>query len=137
MAKKLYIPGPTQVSPDMLAAMAQPMIGHRTKEYAALHKDVVEHLRWLLNTRERVFLSTSSSFGIMEGAVRNLVGKRCVNFANGAFSKKWHDVTLRCGKEADMVVLSSDITACAPEKITDAKVLGTMIGGEWVYTSKK
>ncbi len=103
MAKKLYIPGPTQVSPDMLAAMAQPMIGHRTKEYAALHKDVVEHLRWLLNTRERVFLSTSSSFGIMEGAVRNLVGKRCVNFANGAFSKKWHDVTLRCGKEADMV----------------------------------
>ncbi len=37
----------------------------------------------------------------MEGAVRNLVGKRCANFCNGAFSDKWHDVTKRCGKEAD------------------------------------
>jgi aspartate aminotransferase-like enzyme len=38
----------------------------------------------------------------MEGAVRNLVQKGCASFANGAFSKKWHDVTLRCGIEADL-----------------------------------
>ena len=44
--------------------------------------------------------------------------------------------SITVGKEADMVVLDSDITVCKPEKITDAKVLGTMIGGEWVYTSK-
>jgi aspartate aminotransferase-like enzyme len=39
----------------------------------------------------------------MEGAIRNLVGTRCVNFCNGAFSDKWHDVTVRCGKQADAV----------------------------------
>ena len=37
----------------------------------------------------------------MEGAVRNLVQKRCANFGNGAFSSKWHDVTVRCGIAAD------------------------------------
>ncbi len=33
--------------------------------------------------------------------MRNLVQKRCANFGNGAFSNKWHDVTRRCGLEAD------------------------------------
>jgi aspartate aminotransferase-like enzyme len=44
---------------------------------------------------------SSSAFGVMEGAVRNLVRKRCACFCNGAFSDKWHDVALRCGKAAD------------------------------------
>jgi aspartate aminotransferase-like enzyme len=79
------------------------MIGHRMPEYAALHKRVKAGLKKVLITENRVFLSTSSAFGVMEGAVRNLVKGRCVNFCNGAFSDKWHDVTLRCGKEADAV----------------------------------
>jgi aspartate aminotransferase-like enzyme len=102
MSKKLYIPGPVEVSADVLEAMATPMIGHRMKEYAVLHKEVTDGLQKLLNAPGPVFLSTSSAFGVMEGAVRNLVQKRCASFANGAFSKKWHDVTLRCGLEADL-----------------------------------
>jgi aspartate aminotransferase-like enzyme len=103
MAKKLFIPGPIDVAPEILQAMSTPMIGHRMKEYAALHKGVKEKLKRLLFTEGRVFLSTSSAFGVMEGAVRNLVGSRCANFCNGAFSDKWHDVTKRCGKEADAI----------------------------------
>lgn len=103
MAKKLFIPGPIEVAPEILQAMASPMIGHRMSEYAVLHKRVTDRLKELLFTREKVFLATSSAFGVMEGAVRNLVGKRCANFCNGAFSDKWHDVTKRCGKEADAV----------------------------------
>jgi aspartate aminotransferase-like enzyme len=56
-----------------------------------------------MSTENRVFLATSSAFGVMEGAVRNLVKGRCANFCNGAFSDKWHDVTKRCGKEADAI----------------------------------
>ena len=89
------------MAPEILQAMATPMIGHRMTEYAALHKGVKKKLRQLLFTEGRVFLATSSAFGVMEGAVRNLVGKRCANFCNGAFSDKWHKVTLSCGKEAD------------------------------------
>jgi predicted phosphoserine aminotransferase len=101
MAKKLFIPGPVEVHPDILQAMATPMIGHRMKEYAILHGGVKEKLKKLLFTENKVFLSTSSAFGVMEGAVRNLVASRCANFCNGAFSNKWHDVTKRCGKDAD------------------------------------
>ncbi|HEY6838667.1 MAG TPA: alanine--glyoxylate aminotransferase family protein [Geobacteraceae bacterium] len=103
MTKKLFIPGPVEVHPEILNAMATPMIGHRMKEYAVLHREVKEKLKKLLFTEKKVFLATSSAFGVMEGAVRNLVGSRCVNFCNGAFSDKWHDVTKRCGKDADAV----------------------------------
>lgn len=103
MYKKLFIPGPVPVHPDILAAMATPMIGHRMKEYAELHGRVTSRLKQLMLTDERVFLATSSAFGVMEGAIRNLVGTRCANFCNGAFSDKWHDVTLRCGKQADAI----------------------------------
>lgn len=101
MHKKLFIPGPVEIAPEILAAMATPMIGHRMPEYAKLHKGVTDKLKKLMFTEARVFLATSSAFGVMEGAVRNLVAKRCANFCNGAFSDKWHDVTRRCGKEAD------------------------------------
>ncbi|RII25590.1 MAG: aminotransferase [Geobacter sp.] len=103
MRKKLFIPGPVEVAPEILQAMATPMVGHRMPEYAVLHKGVKEKLKRLLETDSRVFLATSSAFGVMEGAVRNLVGKRCANFCNGAFSDKWHDVTRRCSKEADAI----------------------------------
>lgn len=102
MSKKLYIPGPVQISPDVYEAMCRPMVGHRMKEYAEVHGRVTGRLKAMLNTVDPVFLSTSSAFGVMEGAVRNLVQKRCANFANGAFSAKWHDVTRRCGIEADL-----------------------------------
>src|ERR1035437_1986235 len=101
MVKKLFIPGPVEVDPAILQSMATPMIGHRMPEHALRHKRVKEKLRNVLFTEGRIFLATSSAFGVMEGAVRNLVGKRCANFGNGAFSEKWHDVTRRCGKEAD------------------------------------
>lgn len=101
MSKKLFIPGPVEVAPEVLSAMARPMIGHRMPEYATLHRNVKEKLKKVILTKGPVFLATSSAFGVMEGAVRNLVGKRCANFSNGAFSDKWHDVTKRCGKEAD------------------------------------
>src|ERR1039457_7263308 len=103
MYKKLFIPGPIPVHQDILDAMATPMIGHRMKEYAELHKRVTTGLKKLMFTEDRVFLATSSAFSVMEGAIRNLVGTRCANFFNGAFSDKRHDVTLLCGKQADAI----------------------------------
>ncbi|NLB09189.1 MAG: alanine--glyoxylate aminotransferase family protein, partial [Clostridiales bacterium] len=36
MHKKLFIPGPVEVAPEVLAKMATPMIGHRSKDATAL-----------------------------------------------------------------------------------------------------
>ncbi len=118
MDKKLYIPGPIYVAPDTLQAMTRPMIGHRMPEYATLHESVIGKLRQMLHTEGYVFLSTSSAFGIMEGAARNLVQKKCACFANGAFSNKWHNVIERCGLKADKISIAwgSPVTAELVEK---------------------
>ena len=72
MYKKLFIPGPTHVRDEILQAQAEPMIGHRAKEYAALQAEVPPKLQKMLYTDQIVFLFAASSTGVMEGAVRNL-----------------------------------------------------------------
>ncbi len=98
---KLYIPGPIEVSPATFAAMAQPMVGHRGKGFQNLYAEIQPQLQTLFGTQQQVFLSTSSAWGIMEGSVRNLVAKKVLNCCCGAFSDKWYDVSLRCGKQAE------------------------------------
>lgn len=55
---------------------------------------------------------------------------------NEAYQLKCEDRlgSITVGKEADLVVLGEDITTCDPEHIQDAPVVGTMVGGKWVYT---
>lgn len=98
---KLHIPGPVEVSEKTRIAFASPMIGHRGKEFQELYASIQPKLQQLLYTKRPVFLSTSSAWGVMEGAIRNLVGKRVLCCMNGAFADKWYDVALRCGKEAE------------------------------------
>jgi aspartate aminotransferase-like enzyme len=99
MSYKLFIPGPIAVSEKTLRAMAQPMIGHRSSDFVALYQAIQPDLQALVYTKDPVYLSTSSAFGSMEGAIRNLVKKKVLCCMNGAFADKWNDVALRCGKQ--------------------------------------
>ncbi len=123
MHRKLFIPGPVEVHPDVLKAMASPMIGHRDPEYSVLHQRVKTKAQKLLYTRRPVFFSTSSAWGVMEGAVRNLVGKRALNCMCGAFSDHWHAVTKSCGKEADPLQVEWG-KAIKPEMVDQALATG-------------
>ena len=99
---KLFIPGPVQVSEKTFAAFCQPMIGHRSGDFKKLYGGIQPRLQELFGTKQPVFLSTSSAWGVMEGAIRNLVdAKKVLNCMCGAFSDKWLDVSKRCGKQAD------------------------------------
>jgi len=98
---KLHIPGPVEVSPRTFAALASPMIGHRGQGFKDLYAGIQPRLQALLSTRQLVYLSTSSAWGVMEGAIRNLVTKKVLNCMCGAFSDKWLDVSKRCGKPAE------------------------------------
>ena len=100
MSYKLFIPGPIAVSDKTLRAMAQPMIGHRSTDFVALYQSVQPDLQALFYTSDPVYISTSSAWGVMEGALRNVCHKKVLNCMNGAFSDKWNDVALRCGKQA-------------------------------------
>src|SRR5919205_1949933 len=98
---KLFTPGPVEVSAKTMAAFSRPMIGHRGEAFKNLYRDIHPKLQTLFGTKQPVFLSTSSAWGVMEGAIRNLVGRRVLCCMCGAFSDKWFDVARRCGKEAE------------------------------------
>ena len=98
---KLFIPGPVEVSPKTWAAFARPMIGHRGEDFKNLYKRIHPRLQELFGTTQPVFLSTSSAWGVMEAAIRNVVRERVLCCMCGAFSDKWLDVARRCGKEAE------------------------------------
>jgi aspartate aminotransferase-like enzyme len=98
---KLHIPGPVEVSEKTFKAFCTPMIGHRGQGFKDLYAKIQPQLQTLLSTKQLVYLSTSSAWGVMEGAIRNLVQKKVLNCMCGAFSDKWFDVSKRCGKDAE------------------------------------
>jgi len=98
---KLFIPGPVEVSEKTWDAFRRPMIGHRSEAFRVLYRSIHPRLQDLFGTKQPVFLSTSSAWGVMEAAIRNLVSRRVLNCMCGAFSDKWLDVSRRCGKSAE------------------------------------
>jgi aspartate aminotransferase-like enzyme len=100
---KLYIPGPINVSPATFAAMSKPMIGHRGSEFEVLYASLQAGLQQLAGTTRPVYLSTSSAWGVMEAALRNLCGKKVLTLCCGAFSDKWFDVANKLGLAADKI----------------------------------
>ena len=98
---KLHIPGPVEVSEKTFRAFCSPMIGHRGQGFKDLYAKMQPQLQRLFYTQRLLYLSTSSAWGVMEGALRNLVSKKVLNCMCGAFSDKWLDVSRRCGKEAE------------------------------------
>ncbi len=115
---KLHIPGPVEVSEKTFRAFRTPMIGHRGQGFKDLYAKLQPQLQQLLSTKQLVFISTSSAWGVMEGAIRNLVAKKVLNCMCGAFSDKWFDVSKRCGKEAEalQVLWGSPIRAEAVDQ---------------------
>lgn len=99
--KKLFIPGPTEVHPDVLAAMSKPMIGHRGAEYSELQKRITEKVQKLADTANPVVFSASSGTGLMEGAIRCSTVKRAVVFSVGAFGDRWLELAEGNGVPAD------------------------------------
>ena len=115
---KLHIPGPVEVSEKTFRAFCQPMIGHRGQGFKDLYAKIQPQLQQLQYTKQLVYISTSSAWGVMEGAIRNLVSRKVLNCMCGAFSDKWFDVSKRCGKNAEalQVPWGSPVRADAIDK---------------------
>lgn len=101
MSYKLFIPGPIEVSEKTYRAMTRPVVGHRSPDFVQLYQSVQPSLQKLFQTTDPVYISTSSAWGVMEGAIRNLTSRKVLNCMCGAFSDKWYDVSKRCGKKAE------------------------------------
>ena len=98
---RFFLPGPTEVHPDVLAAMTRPVIGHRGPELSSLLAAVDPVLRDLFRTARPVYVASASATGLMEAAVRNGVRKRALSLVNGAFSERFASLVTDCGCEGE------------------------------------
>lgn len=119
---KLWIPGPTQVRPEILAECARAMIGHRSDAMAKLHDRIDPHLRLAFGlgegSRSQVAVHTCSATGLMEASLHG-IGRRVLCVVNGSFSKRWADIAQILGLE--VVVLKKAFgEAASPEEIDAA-----------------
>lgn len=98
---RLFLPGPTEVRPEVLEAQNQRLIGHRSEAIHDLLDSIQPRLRRLFQTDHRVYVSTSSATGLFEAAVRNGIAGRALCCVNGAFSGRWAEVVAANGKAHD------------------------------------
>src|SRR5215216_1185636 len=93
MAEKRYLftPGPTPVPPEVLAAMAQPIVHHRGSDFRALYERCLGRLQEVFRTQTDVLMFTASGTGGMESAVANLCapGDRVLVVSAGYFGERW------------------------------------------------
>jgi aspartate aminotransferase-like enzyme len=107
MAEKRYLftPGPTPVPPEVLAALAEPVVHHRGPDYRMLFGECLDRLRAVYRTVGDVLLFTSSGTGAMESAVANLCspGDRVVVVSAGAFGERWRNLATAYGVDVQAV----------------------------------
>ena len=105
MAEKRYLmtPGPTPAPPEVLAAIAQPVLHHRGPDYKKLYSECLGRLREVFRTREEVLLFGGSGTGAMESAVANLCspGERVLVVSAGYFGERWASLAKAFGADVD------------------------------------
>jgi len=98
---QLRVPGPTPCPPEALQAMGRQMINHRGGEFAAILNSTTEKLKQAFQTKDDVFVLTSSGTGGMEAAIVNTLspGDKVLSISNGAFSERFADIAEGYGAE--------------------------------------
>jgi serine---pyruvate transaminase len=101
----LFTPGPTPVPPEVLAALAEPVVHHRGPDYRALFGELLDRLHAVCRTENDTLLFTCSGTGAMESAVANLCsrGDRVVVVSAGAFGERWQKLAGAYGADVQAV----------------------------------
>jgi aspartate aminotransferase-like enzyme len=96
-----FLPGPTDVRDEVMAAMMQPMIAHRGSAFEQLFERLQRGLRPVFKTERPVYISSSSATGMMEAAIRCAPPGRVLSLVNGAFSERFAHIASMCGRDVD------------------------------------
>lgn len=123
MACKLFIPGPTEVRKIILDELCHPQIGHRTNEFRELFASLKQPLKKIFYTQNDVLISTSAGSGLWEGSIRSCVNEKVLHAVNGAFSKKWADISESCGRYVERIKFDNG-KAVKPKEIEVALASG-------------
>jgi aspartate aminotransferase-like enzyme len=96
-----FIPGPTEVRPEVLGAMNRPMIPHRSSEFEELFARLQTGLKYVFQTDRPVYVTAASATGMMEAGVRCSRPGPVLSLVNGAFSERFAHIAEMCGREVD------------------------------------
>jgi len=107
LTEKRYLmtPGPTPVPPEVLAAMALPIVHHRGPDFKPIFARTLERLKQVYRTESDVLLYTCSGTGALESAVANLCspGDRIVVVSAGYFGERWAAIAESYGCDVDHI----------------------------------
>src|SRR2546422_9508656 len=95
-------PGPSDVHPRVLTAMATPLLGHLDPQFLEIMNETQEMLRGMYRTKNPLTFAVSGTGSAgMETCVVNLIepGDRMVVCVNGVFGGRMADVAARCGAQ--------------------------------------
>ncbi len=98
----LLAPGPTQIPPEVLLKMAEPIIHHRNPMFETIVEDVRRDLKYVFGTENEVLIFASSGTGAMEGAITNMLspGDKVIVIRGGKFGERWTEICQAYGVEA-------------------------------------
>lgn len=101
----LLAPGPTQVPPEILLAMAQPILHHRSAEFVEIFARAREDLKWLFQTRQDVIILASTGTGAMEASVANFLspGNKALVINGGKFGERWMKICHAFGVQVEEI----------------------------------
>ena len=101
----LMIPGPTPVPESVMLEIAKHPIGHRSSEFSSILKEVYENLKYVFQTKNDVFMFTSSGTGAMCAALENLIneGDKVLCLSLGNFGNRWAKIAESRGADVEKI----------------------------------
>jgi serine---pyruvate transaminase len=105
--KYLLAPGPTPVPPEVLMAMAMPMIHHRAPDFVPVLELAKKGLQWLYQTKNDVLILCCTGTGGMVGAVNNFLspGDDVLVINGGKFGERWTKICKTYGMKVEEIVV--------------------------------
>ena len=128
MAEKRYLmtPGPTPVPPQVLAAMALPIVHHRSPDFKPTYRQCLDRLKDVYRTQGEVLLYTASGTAGLESVVANLTspGDRVVAVSAGYFGERWAEIARVYGCDVDHIAYEWGETPSADDLAARLAELG-------------
>jgi predicted phosphoserine aminotransferase len=103
--ERFFLPGPTAVRPEIMAALAGPIISHRGPAMRAMMHALQPPLRRIFRTDRPVLIGAGSGTSFMEAAIRSGVEQRVLVAVGGVFGERFARIAERCGKEVVRVMV--------------------------------
>lgn len=118
---RLMAPGPVPLAPEVLTALSEPMIHHRTPEFEQILKRVLKKLPHVFRTIEPVLMMIATGSGAMEAAMVNTLspGDEVLVIVSGKFGERWAEMGGRFG----LKVHKLDVTWGQPVSVHTVQAL--------------